>query len=203
MKSLLQKAMVLPFLGSLFLGLGVSQVLISPLQADEIVNIDDVKDCRRIGGDTERLSCYDTVIDGGIFNEQKLRQVQVDEFGSETMPKAPAPAPTPAPAPAVATGSAVATAPEAKPAAAPEPESLPVAGRGVSENKLNVTIVRLKKGNGGIHFFQTSDGQVWKQQNARSWNLKAPFDAKIKKGAMNSFFLVTEGGKSTRVKRVK
>ncbi len=207
MKSLLQKAMIMPFLGSLFLGLGMSQMLISSLQADEIMNIDNVEDCRRIGGDTERLSCYDTVINGGIFNEQKLRQVQVEEFGSETMPKAPAPAsapaPTSAPAPAVATGSAVVTAPEAKPAAAPEPESPPVAEIGVSENKLDVTIVRFQKGNFGIHFFQTSDGQVWKQQNARSWNLKAPFDAKIKKGAMNSFFLVTEGGKSTRVKRVK
>jgi hypothetical protein len=211
MKPLLQKVMVVPFLGSLFLGLGMSQVLISPLQADEIVNIDNVEDCRRIGGDTERLSCYDTVINGGIFNEQKLRQVQVEEFGSETMPKAPAPVPVPtpapapasAPAPAVATGAVVATAPEAKPAAVPEQETLPVAGKSVSENKLDVTIVRLKKGNGAIYFFQTSEGQVWKQQNARPWNLKAPFDAKIKKGAMNSFFLVTEGGKSTRVKRVK
>ncbi len=207
MKSLLQKAMVMPFLGSLFLGLGMSLVLISPLQADEIVNIDNVEDCRKIGGDTERLSCYDTVSNGGVFNEQKLRQVQVEEFGSETMPKAPVPAsaptPAPAPAPAVATGSAVVTAPEAKPAVAPEPESPPVAEIGVSENKLDVTIVRFQKGNFGVHFFQTSDGQVWKQQNARPWNLKAPFEAKIKKGAMNSYFLVTEGGNSTRIKRVK
>ena len=239
MKPLLQKVMVVPLLRSLLLGLGMAQVLISPLQADEIVNIDNVKDCRRIGGDTERLSCYDTVINGGVFNEQKLRQVQVEEFGSETMPKAPASAPTPAPAPAptsaptpapapaptsaptpapapapasaptsapapaVATGSAVVTAPEAKPAAVPEQKTPPVAGKVVSENRLDVTIVRFQKGNFGIHFFQTSDGQVWKQQNARSWNLKAPFEAKIKKGAMGSFFLVTEGGKSTRVKRVK
>ena len=201
MKSLLQKAMVVSFLGSLFLGLGVSQVLISPLLADEPVNISDIKGCRGIKSDVERLSCYDTVNDGGVFNEQKQREVRVEDFGSETMPKAPAPASVPAPA--VVTGSAVATAPEAQPAAAPEPESLPVAGKGVSENKLDVTIVRLKKGNGGIYFFQTSEGQVWKQQSARSWNLKAPFEAKIKKGVMGSFFLVHDGGKSTRVKRVR
>ena len=207
MKSLLQKAMVVPFLKSLLLGLGMALALITPLQADEVVNIDNVKDCRVIIGDAERLSCYDTVNDGGVFNEQKLRQVQVEEFGSETMPKAPtpasAPAPTSAPAPAVATGSAVVTAPEAKPAAVPEQKTPPVAGKVVSENRLDVTIVRFQKGNFGIHFFQTSDGQVWKQQNARPWNLKAPFEARINKGVMGSFFLVTEGGKSTRIKRVK
>ena len=217
MKSLLQKVVAVPFFSTLLIGLGVSQMFMLPLLADESVNISDIKGCRGIKSDVERLSCYDTVNDGGIFNEQKLREVRVEDFGSETMPKKPAPAPaptlapepTPAPAstpatePAVATGSSDASVPEPASKVAPAPEAAPVAGKAVSANELDVTIVRLKKGNGGIYYFQTSEGQVWKQQNALSWNLKAPFDARIKKGVLNSFFLVHEGGKSTRVKRVR
>jgi hypothetical protein len=199
MKPLLQKAMVVPFLRYLFLTLGMVQVFISPLQADEVMNIDKAEDCGKIKGDTERLACFDTVIKGGIFNEQILKQVQIDEFGASTMAKEPAPAPAPATPPA----SAVATTPQAQPSAVPEQKTEPAATEGVSENRLDVTIVRLKKGNNSIYFFQTSDRQVWKQQNASKWNLKAPFEARIKKGAMGSYFLVTDGGLSTRIKRVK
>lgn len=198
MKSLLQKVAAVPFFSTLLISFSVSQMFMLPLLADEPVNISDIKGCRGIKSDVERLSCYDTVNDGGIFNEQKQREVRVEDFGSETMPKKPAPEP--------ATAPAVATEPSdtsVAPAVAPVQETAPVAGKGISPDKLDVTIVRLKKGNGGIYYFQTSEGQVWKQQNARSWNLKAPFDAKIKRGVMDSFFLVHEGGKSTRVKRVK
>ena len=209
MKSLLQKVVAVPFFSTLLISLSVSQMFMLPLLADESVNISDIKGCRGIKSDVERLSCYDTVNDGGIFNEQKQREVRVEDFGSETMPKEPAPAlePEPAPASTPATAPAVTTqssdAPVAEPKVAPAQEAAPVAGKGVSAKELDVTIVRLKKGNGGIYYFQTSEGQVWKQQNARSWNLKAPFDAKIKKGAMGSFFLIHEGGKSARVKRVR
>ena len=193
-------------LKGLITGLMVSQVFVCSSQADELVNIDDVKDCRGIRGDIERLTCYDTIIDGGIFNEQKLREVQVEEFGSDTMPKekAPAPAPVPAaPAATTAPSSTAAPAPQASTAAVSVEAPPPEAGKGVSANKLDVTIVSLKKGNNRVYYFQSSEGQVWKQQSATSWNLKAPFEAKIEKGAMGSFFLIHEGGKSTRVKRVK
>lgn len=211
MKSFLQNVVAVPFFGALLISLGVSQMFILPLQADELVNITDIKGCRGIKGDIERLSCYDTINDGGVFNEQIQREVRVEDFGSKTMPKAPAPAPaettapapTPATSPVTTTGSSSASVPEPAPEVASVPEPAPVAGKGVSAKELDVTIVRLKKGNGGIYYFQTSEGQVWKQQNALAWNLKAPFDAKIKKGVLGSFFLIHKGGKSTRVKRVR
>ncbi|MGB5293018.1 MAG: hypothetical protein WBN41_16370 [Lysobacterales bacterium] len=207
MKSLLQKAVAVPFFSTLLISLSVSQMFMLPLLADELVNITDIKGCRGIKSDIERLSCYDTVNDGGVFNEEKQREVRVEDFGSETMPKAPPPEPAPAPvsAPAPVTTTDSSSAPVSEPVAevTPVQEAAPAAGKVISADELDVTIVRLKKGNGGIYYFQTSEGQVWKQQNAVSWNIKAPFDARIKRGLLNSFFLIHEGGKSTRIKRVK
>ena len=197
MKSLLQRIVTVPFLNSLLIGLCASQIFALPLLADELVNISDPKGCRAITGDTERLACYDTIIDGGIFNEQILKQVQVESFGSSSMRKEKPPA---APAPATETG----TAAETGAAAGTETVSkAPAAAIDISADELSVTITRVKKDGSGIHYFQTSDGQVWKQRNAGAWSLKVPFEAEIKKGMMGSFFLVNEGGKSTRVKRVK
>lgn len=187
MKLCLQKVLAAPFLSTLLLSLGASQVIVMPLLADEFTNITDIKGCRVIKGEAERLRCYDTVTDGGIFNEEQLKQVQVEEFGSRTVKEAPEPAPTPAPVPAAATTQAPA----------------PATGRDMSTDRLYVTIVHSKKDMFGFYHFQTSDGQVWKQQNAGSWSASVPFEAKIKAGAFGSFFLVNEGGKSTRVKRVR
>jgi len=199
MKSLLQRIVTVPFLNSLLIGLCASQIFALPLLADELVNISDPKGCRAITGDTERLACYDTIIDGGIFNEQILKQVQVESFGSSSMRKEKPPA---APAPATETGTA--TAAETGAAAGTGTVSkAPAAAIDISADELSVTITRVKKDGSGIHYFQTSDGQVWKQRNAGAWSLKVPFEAEIKKGMMGSFFLVNEGGKSTRVKRVK
>lgn len=186
MNSLLKKIMTVPFLSILLLSFGVSQLLVLPLLAGEFTNISNIKECRAIKGDAERLLCYDTVSDGGIFNEQQLKQVQVEKFGSSTMRKKPAPVTSTAPATATPTIPKTVT---------------PTAD--ISGDKLAVTITRTQKAANGIHYFQTSDGQVWKQRNAGSWSTKVPFEAVIKAGILGSFFLVNEGGKSTRVKRVK
>ena len=190
---MMKKVMAMPFTGALFLAFGLTQLITSPLIADELINISDVKDCQGIKGDAERLACYDTVVRGGVFNEQQLKQGQVEQFGSRSLrkPEEPEAADT---SDTQAQGTA-----EASPAAAPAP----LAGTKISVDQINVTVVRMAKDNMGKNYFQTSDGQVWKQQEASSWGLTVPFDAKIEKGAMGSFFLVNEGGKSTRVKRVK
>jgi len=138
-----------------------SQVMMQPLLADELVNVSDIENCRAIAAEAERLLCYDTIVDGGVFNQQQLEQVQKENFGST----------------------------QAKP--------------DISVDQLIVSIVKVQKGGNRIHYFHTADGAVWKQINAGSWKLKAPFQAEIKSGMMNSFFLVADSGKSTRVKRVR
>ncbi len=149
------------FRRSLLLGVLASQVLLLPASAEEPVNVTDAQGCQKIEAKSARLLCYDTVADGGVFNQQDLEQVQKDSFGSKTS----------------------------------EPE--------VSVDEVMVTIVKVHKVGRQLHYFYTEDGAVWKQTNGSSWKLKAPFEARIKSGIMSSFFLVAEGGKSTRVKRVR
>jgi hypothetical protein len=199
MKTLLHKVISVQFLGTLFLSFGASQMLVLPVLADELINISDVKGCRAIEGEAERLACYDTVSGGGIFNEQKLKQVQVEEFGSARMK--PVPQPKAEPAPVVATDPGAAATQETAPAKEASP--IPATGKATSVDRISVTIVRSKKDKLNIYYFQTASGQVWKQQEAVSWNIKPPFDAEIKAGVLGSFFLVYGGDVSTRVKRVR
>ena len=161
MKSLSQRNTRILFFGSVLLGLGLMQMPVQPLLADEPVNVSDIDGCRAVKGKAERLLCYDTVADGGIFNEQQLKQVQVENFGSK----------------------------EKKPE--------------ISVDILAVTIVRIQKDAAGLRYFQTSDGQVWKQKEPASWSSKVPFEAELKAGMMGSFFMVNDRGRSIRVKRVR
>jgi len=136
----------------------LSLAFVQPLQADSSEEIRDISGCRSIAADAERLLCYDTVIDGGVFNQQ---EAQKDSFGTNKS----------------------------------QSES--------SVDKLMVTIVRVEKSGSGIHYFHTADEQVWKQANRGNWGLEVPFKAEIKAGKLGSYFLVAEGGKSVRVKRVR
>jgi len=179
--------------GVLLVIFGLLQLSTSPVAADELMNITDIKDCQKISGDAERLACYDTVSRGGIFNEQKLKEVQVEQFGSKNMRKPPEPAPAETAEPVKPVASEAGT--ESKSAAPPQTT--------ISVDEIQVTVTRMKKDATGHYYFQTSDNQVWKQEDARRWTTSPPFDAKIEKGMMGSFFLVSEGGVSARVKRVR
>ena len=137
------------------------QVLTQPLLADEPVNVSNIMDCRTIKANAERLLCYDTIADGGIFNEQQLKQVQRENFGSKEKKQE------------------------------------------ISIDKLTVTIVRIQKNVNGLRYFITSDGQAWKQQDSGNYGSTVPFEAEIKAGMMGSFFLINEGGRGIRVKRVR
>lgn len=140
----------------------LTPLCVQAVLADTPVNVKDITKCRSIDGKAERLLCYDTIADGGIFNEQQLQQVRVENFGSKKKVT------------------------------------------DVSVDELTVSITRIQKDVNGLRYFQTSDGQVWKQQNMGSWSSKVPFDAEIKAGTLGSFFLKEKGGKrSIKVKRIR
>lgn len=187
MKSLQNRAIATSFMIPVLLGLVAMLACVQPLLADDFMNISDVKECRKIDASAERLLCYDTVMDGGIFNEQKLKQVQVENFGSDKMRVETE----------VKTRTQTATGPEITTKTETKTKTV------VSTGEISVTVVRMQKDGSGVHYFQTSDGQVWKQQNSGRWSSTTPFEAIIKEGTMGSYFLVNEGGKSTRVKRVR
>lgn len=161
MKSLQQGTVAVLFIRSMLLGFVASLVFMQPSVADEFMNISDIKECRAIVTKAERLLCYDTVADGGVYNQKQLHQVQKEEFESEKMQF------------------------------------------NKSIDRVAVTVVRIQKSSNGIHYFHTADGAVWKLVGRGKWSLNVPFQAEIKTGVMGSFFLVTEGGKSARVKRVR
>ncbi len=91
-------------------------------------------------------------------------------------------------------------APEASGPVAPGSDEMPAVP---SAGQLSVTIVRVDTAETRNNYFHTADGAVWKQTGRGSWSIDVPFTAIIKPGVLGSFFLVTEGGKSTRVKRVR
>lgn len=74
---------------------------------------------------------------------------------------------------------------------------------GTPAERTSVMIVRIQISENKVRYFHTESGEVWKQTDRGSWNLAVPFQADLKPGRLGSFFLVTEGGKSARVKRVK
>ena len=147
--------------GSASLGLALIFLLSPPVSADEFVSASAPSECRPIEVDAERLLCYDTVADGGVYNRQRLEEVQKEKFGSKE------------------------------------------SSSEISVDEIEVTIVKIQKSASGKYYFHIDDGSVWKQSGRGKWNMAVPLQANLKAGALGSFFLVTEGGKSTRVKRVR
>jgi hypothetical protein len=141
------------------LGLAVWPALY--LEAQETVDVRDFRECRAIVGKAERLLCYDTIADGGVFNTERVEQMQRETFGDNTRQA------------------------------------------DISIDQLSVTIVQILKDANGMRYFFTDGDQAWKQVDRGNYSSKVPFEAEIKSGALGSYFLVNESGRSIRVKRVR
>lgn len=199
MKSMRKRSILVLYSSSGLLSLMAAILPMQSVLADELTNISEIKGCRAIKSEAERLLCYDTVSDGGVFNEQKLKEAQVEEFGSNAKTKE---AQTKS---VVESGSEATTAtePYTKPETKPEAKAEPARGLNDPIDRIAVTVTRTQKDANGRLYFETTDGQVWKQQESSSWTEKAPFEAEIKAGKLGSFYLLAQGGKSIRVKRVR
>lgn len=157
-KCLLRRVFAVRLLRLLLPGSLAAMMLLQPVLADEPERSADIDQCRAIAADKERLRCYDTIADGGVFDKRQVQPEQNEKRKNQ-------------------------------------------ADR--SAEQVSVTIVRVQQGQDRRHYFHTAEGAVWKQTGRGSWSRAVPFEARIKKGALSSYFLVTEGGKSTRIKRVR
>ena len=63
--------------------LGLSLWPVQFLAAQETTDVSDFRQCRAIVGKAERLLCYDTIADGGVFSAERIEQVQRETFGSK------------------------------------------------------------------------------------------------------------------------
>lgn len=84
MKGLLFKTIKVLFLPVICVIAGSIQTVL----ADETIDISEFQGCRAIKGMAERLLCYDTIADGGVFNTQKLEEAQRETFGNKQQPSA-------------------------------------------------------------------------------------------------------------------
>ena len=148
------------------------------LAQDDNVN-EQLRQCGLIDDEIERYNCYDRVL----------------RPGDATTPSQPRSSTPP-----------VQPAPEAQPAES-ERERFGVKERRPSEpNTINVVIVQIGENALGRLLYYTEDGQVWQQTDNKKAPLyrKTPFEAKIRRGTMDSFFVKPDyGGFSVRVHRKK
>ena len=139
---------------------------------------EDLSRCGSIEDDAKRVACYDEI---------SGRQSTAKDVTMEAAPSSSAPAAAESEEYAPLTADVGA-------------ESLDGADK---DKPVRGHVTSCRKDSFNDYFFYFDNGQVWKQRNAGGWSSEVPFEAEIKKGLMSSFFLVNEGGKSTRVKRVK
>ena len=132
--------------------------------------------CTAIANDAERLACYDKAL----------------------RPAAPAPATVPAPA-----ARTPEPAPAPAPAAARAAPAAPRAGAPADDGIVPIVVVGMRALPGRETTFTTEDGAAWVQTDSqRLVGLPdTPFAAEIRRGSMNSYFLVPkERGRAIRVR---
>lgn len=175
---------------ALFVG---SFASMSPAFAQSDESFEELRQCAEIEQDSQRHACYDRVL------RPRPKTSGVDASPVKPSPSSPAPPePVVQPAAAVPPGESDTSRPEKtrfglKVERPEEPDSI------------DVVVVRARKNLAGKFVFTMQDGQVWLQTDIRRPIYHGiPFQARIRKAALGSFFIVpANGDQSVRVRRSK
>ncbi|WP_281214076.1 hypothetical protein [Shewanella insulae] len=137
----------------------------------------------------DRLICYDKLA-AKVGNKP-----QANSHVAPVSKPAPAPQPKPAPQAAAVVAST--------PAAAEASFGKVYKEEKAELDKINLTVVSIRKNPHGALTITFDNGQVWKQNDSRRYKLKTGEKVYIEKGALGSFLLGKEDTNATiRVKRI-
>jgi len=183
--------------GALLTGAAVAAMLLGPGQSVAQSGSDlaaQVRGCRAVQRDRERLACYDAVFanldTAPAAAAQPGRAAQAPS--AQAAPAAQAVTARPAPPDPPRAAAPAATARTAPPSAAPASEPA---------TPTTVLIVDVNDSIPGAARLVTDTGQVYVQTNSggRTMLPRVPFEATIEVGTLGSVFLVPEGRRAIRV----
>jgi hypothetical protein len=159
------------------------------------VRASDARECAALTADALRLACYDRAFRDEAASPDANEEAAATEPAPRPIlqppPRAPrAAAAEPPPAPAAARQAAATEAGEPS--------------RGDDANSTVPIVVVATRTLQGKTIFTTDRGEIWVQTDSgRVFAPEPPFTAKIKPGAMSSFFLAPDRGRSVRVRRAE
>ncbi len=156
---------------------------ISPAFAQSDETFEELRRCAEIEYDSRRHACYDRVL------RPRPKTSGVDASPVKPSPSSPAP-----PVPVVQPAAAV--PPSESDTSRPKKTAFGLRAEGPEElDSIDVVVVRARKNPKGKFVFTTQNGQVWLQTDFRNPRYHGvPFEARIRKAAMGSFFIVPANG---------
>ncbi|GGI88059.1 hypothetical protein [Shewanella gelidii] len=156
-------------------------------------------ECRGLTQDSQRLACYDQL--AKRFQSSTATTTIAPVVAAKPAVKAPVPTP-PVSAPVTKTAQAA----KSQPTAEQQVEDFGIRYKEIEDEvtKIYLDVVKVKKDPRGLLKITFSNGQLWKQAEAKRFKLKAGDKAFIEKASLGSFLLGTDKRNATiRVKRLK
>jgi hypothetical protein len=161
--------------------------------------------CTALANDVERLACYDRALRQAPSAPEAASSEAAPSAASAPSSSAAAPTGQAAPAPSLLEAPARETRPPTRDASAP---SAPVANAATASSPSDlgvIVVVGMREAQGRALVFTAEDGRVWVQTDTQrsARRPQVPFRAEIREGTLSSRFLVTEEGRTYRVRRAE